>query len=125
MSNKGADHPATVSEPSCELRPVNDRAHTRTATTVLPLIAGAHSTGDAIKTSDVGSRMRDTGVPESSVPGTTDRHEEKRIDSVIQCSQTLTTCEDPAWKRIETRPHRREGCPRGRGASASHRTVQA
>ena len=31
-----------------------------------------------------------------------------------------------AWKPLETRPHRRERCPRGRGASvSSHRTVQA
>ena len=28
--------------------------------------------------------VRDTGVPESSVLGTSDRHEEKTIDSVIQ-----------------------------------------
>ena len=35
------------------------------------------------------------------------------------------TCEERARKPLETRPHRRERCPRGRGASASHRTVQA
>ena len=42
-----------------------------------------------------------------------------------QDSQTLTTCEEQAWKPLETKPHRSERCPRGRGASVSHRTVQA
>ena len=35
-----------------------------------------------------------------------------------QHSQTLTTCENQAWNPLEARPHRRERCPRGRGASA-------
>ena len=36
-----------------------------------------------------------------------------------QDSQTLTTCVDQAWKPLETRLHRRERCPGGRGASVS------
>ena len=41
-----------------------------------------------------------------------------------QASQTLMTPQDQARKPLETRPHRRERCPRGRGASASHWKVQ-
>ena len=57
VSNKGAGHPAMVAEPGCVLRQrTTEPKRTTTRTTTTVLIVGEHSTGDAIKTSDIGSR---------------------------------------------------------------------
>ena len=65
------------------------RTTTRTATAVLLSIVGEHSTGEDERRwsktiTCFMNAVRDTGEPESSVPGTTDRQEEKSIDSGIQ-----------------------------------------
>ena len=54
-------------------------------------------------------------VPENHVK---DDQSEAKVQNDVMGEKRCT-------KRLETRPHRCEWCPRGRGASASHRTVQA
>ena len=55
-------------------------------------------------------------------------HEPRDLDGSAgpRCTIARTTCETSAWKPLETRAHNNvSGAPRGSGANASHRTVQA
>ena len=56
-------------------------------------------------------------VPENNVK---DDQSEAKVQNDVMGEKRSTN--EMAWKPLETRPHRREWCPRGRGASASHRT---
>ena len=65
------------------------------------------------------STRRAVKVPENNVK---DDQSETKVQNDVMGEKR---CTKVAWKPSETRPHRREWCPRGRGASASHWTVQA
>ena len=84
---------------------------------MFPLIVGDHSTGDAIKTKKrwikninyLVNAVRDTGVPLSSVLGTTDKHEESNIVSGIQnicmMERTVQAPEFPSPEMIVSTSH--------------------
>ena len=98
VSNKGADHPAMVAEPSCELRQYraqecNDSNNDHSASFDRWLTQHWLCDQDERRVvkniTHFMNAVKNTSVPESSVLGTTDMHEEKSVDSVIQYIRML------------------------------------